>query len=170
MNKETFKQLSIGLLRLTCAFVLAAIVGGVIFAGLEFVRNFQADTISSVSKSNIIAEQQLGGVLGLVQLWINWYSTTFFGYSRFGSGIGMIIASIWAASACASYKFWPRLVIAAVAGFLIGTRAAMFITSKPHLVLGAGLIASFIGIMRTFASLKPAKFKALPRLQFKHQP
>ena len=91
--------------------------------------------------------------LQLVEETINWYSRTFAGNARFGSGLGLI-AGVITALAILRKRIDNRIVLSAsgiVAGAVIGARFCLFLSSKliPFvfcITAGALLVAAFMSI------------------------
>lgn len=169
-----WRQLGVGLLRVALAVVVGSIAGALLFAGIDALRTFQADTIaSSVARSALetgeYAEAPPPDVLFVISKFIDWYSTVFFGYSRFGAGLFMLAGAFWAMGEAKGYALPARIIIGFVAGFLMGTRVAMFILSKPVLVLAIALLSGIIGALFLSLSGRPSSYSPLPKLQFKHE-
>jgi hypothetical protein len=169
-----FKQIAIGLVRVGLAVVVGSIVGGLAFAAIDAMRLFQADTIaSSVSRTAIAAnpfstELAEPGLFGLISRFVDWYSTLFFGYSRFGAGLFMIAGAFWAMGRAQTYHAAARGTIGFFAGFLIGTRFAMFILQRPELVLAIAVNCAVLCCLGLILAGRPSAFKSLPKLQLKH--
>jgi hypothetical protein len=169
------KQIAIGLVRVCLAVVIGSIVGGVLFYVIDSMRLFQADTIaSSVSRTAIQAnpfaqEAAEPGLFGVISRFIDWYSTMFFGYSRFGAGLFMIAAAFWAMGRAVTYGAVPRGIVGFFAGLLIGTRLAMFVLQRPELVLAIAVNCAVLCALGLVLAGRPSRFKSLPKLQLKHQ-
>lgn len=91
---------------------------------------------------------------------INWYSHTFVGHARFGSGLGIFAGTFIALSFLKERSAPVRISAGAFAGALIGARFCLLLSSKlPLFVLfvAAGAIL--------FAVLSTIKNESLPRLQ-----
>lgn len=169
-----WRQLGVGLLRVALAVVVGSIVGGLLFGGIDALRTFQADTIaSSVARSALQMGESTDmappDALFVISKFIDWYSTVFFGYSRFGAGLFMLAGAFWAMGEAKGYSLPARVIIGFVAGFLMGTRLAMFILSKPILVLAIALLSAIIGAVFLSLAGRPSNYLPLPKLQFKHE-
>jgi hypothetical protein len=168
------KQIGIGLLRVVLAVVIGSIVGAVLFAGIDWMRTFQSDTIaSSISRDAIQGDSYSQitepALLYAISKFVDWYSTVFFGYSRFGAGLFMLAGTFWALGQAKSYSIVARALIGFFAGVLMGARVAMFVLSKPILVLVIAVISGFIGAGYLILAGRKSSFESLPKLQFKHQ-
>lgn len=170
MNKKALSQIALGSARVLAAVLIGAIVGGLLFAGIDWLRTFQANTSSSVSRYALEPQVTENAVLALVAQFIDWYSTYFYGYSRFGSGLGIIIGAFWSMGVAKEYSIGGRIAVGFIAGFCMGLRSAMFITSRPYLVLVAALLGGCTVALYLMHAGRPSRFAPLPRLQFKHQP
>lgn len=168
-----------GLMRLLIAVIVGTVVGALLFAAIDWLRTFEAHGVmvsvaqKSLLKGDVVAADQLpqyAGLLGWVNGFIDWYSSVFFGYSRFGSGLGTLIGAFWAAGAVKKSTAGSRIAVGGLAGFIIGVRSAMFVVSRPDLVLGIGFLGFAIGAGYLYVCGLPSKFAPLPRLQFKHGP
>lgn len=168
------KQIAIGLMRVCLAVVIGSILGGVAFAAIDWMRLFQADTIASSVSRTAIAANPFGsdlaepGVFGLISRFVDWYSTVFFGYSRFGAGLFMIAGTLWAMGRAQSYSGVARATIGFFAGFLIGTRFAMFILQRPELVLAIAVNCALLCSLGLVIAGRPSAFKQMPKLHLKH--
>jgi hypothetical protein len=174
---KMWKELGFGLLRLALAVVIGSIVGSLLFGALDFLRTFQSDSNTlSVARHALGIDaplyQRTNAVTPfdpLIAQFVDWYSTTFFGYSRFGAGLFMLAAAFWSLGAAKEYSAAPRIVVGFFAGVLMGTRMAMFVLSRPDMVLGIALVAGIWCAVFMWLAGRPSKFKPLPKLQFKHQ-
>jgi len=169
-----FREIAIGLLRAILAIVIGTLVGALLFGAIDWMRTFQSDTIaSSVSRTALQADDSYSSaqpfLLALIAQFVDWYSTVFFGYSRFGAGLFMMAGGFWAVGKALSYGIWARGLIGFVVGSLIGVRVAMFILSRPVLVLGFAAIGGVLGAVYAVMAGRASRFSSLPKLQLKHQ-
>jgi hypothetical protein len=162
---KMWKELGVGLLRLALAVVIGSLVGSLLFGALDFLRSFQSDS----NTLSVARHQAVTPFDSFIAQFVDWYSTTFFGYSRFGAGLFMLAAAFWSLGAAKEYSAAPRIVVGFFAGVLMGTRMAMFVLSRPDMVLGIALIAGLWCAVFMWLAGRPSKFKPLPKLQFKHQ-
>jgi hypothetical protein len=169
-----WKQILIGVGRVLLAVAIGSIVGALLFAGIDWMRTFQSDTIAmSVSRDAIQGDSYSQitepALLYAISKFVDWYSTVFFGYSRFGAGLLMLVGAFWAMGQAKPYSLVARGIIGFFAGVLMGARIAMFILSKPILVLVIALIGGVIGAIYLILAGRKSAFEPLPKLQFKHQ-
>lgn len=94
---------------------------------------------------------------------INWYSRTFVGHARFGSGLGIFAGTFIALSYLKERSAPVRIAAGTFAGALIGARFCLLISSKlvPFLFF---VIAGAI----VLAVLSTLKSESLPRLRINH--
>lgn len=167
---RTGQQMIIGLLRVFAAVIVGALVGGLLFAGIDWLRTYHSSATISISRMALEPRAADSSLLGLIGAFVDWYSTAFYGYSRFGSGLGTLIGAFWAMGAAKNYEVIARFSVGFIAGFLMGLRTAMFVVSRPSLVLIIAVLGGLMAGAYICLAGRPSRFSPLPRLHLKHQP
>ncbi len=172
MSKSLVREIGIGLLHVAGAVIIGASIGGLLFSGLDWLRTFGATNDSPSVARNALSSlpNSPNPTLGLIAAVIEWYSSTFFGYSRFGSGLGILVGCFWSMDVAIRGRAVTRIIVGFVTGFAIGFRCAIFVVSQPHLVLICSLLGGTLTAFYIFLAGRKSAFSSLPRLQFKHQP
>jgi len=89
------------------------------------------------------------------------FNCTFPGYSRLGSGIGMIASSFWMLHTVPKNCMPQRAVIGTLAGFVIGFRSMLMLTSSSKPVIEAAVCGA---VFFAFYLLVTAGKKEIPPL------
>ena len=165
MNK-TIKQTCAGLARLLAAVGIAMFFCCWLFNALDWLRNFGIPSLpSSLAQAPLVQHHPLPARLMPLAQMLAVYNSAFPGYGRFGSGLGMVIAAIWAFQRCRSYTFSARLLVGFVAGFITGARLFMTVSSDAVLVLAFGALGAVLFQLNVCLSEQPPAFQPLPRLR-----
>jgi hypothetical protein len=160
--KSQFLEMITGCARVVLASALAAVILGPAFWCINWLRTcgLPADNFS-------ITQTSLTGACAgdLLSRSIEWYNTTFVGFSRFGSGIGIICGAFWAMGPAKAYRPVPRIITGLVAGSLIFARLANMLTSDTPFVGWAGLLGALWTAAYLYVAGRPCRFKALPEMK-----
>lgn len=133
-----------------------------VLLAVSFLRNYGlAPDLSSVTQTAIFAESHTGELAKFFE----WYNSLMPGYARFGSGLGMIAGAFWALGYAKPYHAVARILGGFTAGFIMGARLAMFITSDPPIVVGAALACAVWTGGYLFVIGRPSIFKPMPLIE-----
>jgi hypothetical protein len=158
---KVIMQCLIGVGKVVIVSLLLSLVLSPVLGLINELRNYglPAD-VTSVAQTPIYVHSSKSAIAAF----LDWYNSSMSGYARFGSGIGMISGAFWAMGGAKTFAGPARFLTGLTAGFLIGSRLALMITSDPPIVIGAAAIAGLWTAIYLFFSGRPSQFKPLPRL------
>jgi len=160
MNRS--RECIIGVSRVLLASVVASLLLAPLLAFINVMRNYgNPGDMAAVSQASVYAASNP------IAAMIDSYNSSMSGYGRFGSGIGMIGGAFWAMGYAKSYSTVARIMTGLPAGFVIGARAGMMITSDAHIVIASGVIGAVWTAVYLYIAGLPSKFKPLPNLELK---
>jgi hypothetical protein len=155
------KQCLVGVIRVLVMSLALSILLTPVLGAINHLRNFGLPPdLSSVAQAPIYAQAAKSSMAAFLE----WYNSSMNGYARFGSGLGMMAGAFWAMGRAKTYFAPARVLTGLFAGFFIGGRVAMMITSDAPIVLGGALVGALWTAVYLFISGLPSRFKPLPVL------
>jgi hypothetical protein len=155
------KQCLIGVIRVLIASLMLSLLLTPVLGLINHLRNFGLPPdLSSVAQAPIYVQATKNSLAAFLE----WYNSSMNGYARFGSGLGMMTGAFWAMGQAKPYFAPARVLTGLTAGFFIGGRIAMMITSDPPIVLGGAIVGALWTAVYLFISGLPSRFRPLPLL------
>ena len=161
-------QILLGIGLVIAVGTIASVFGAFLFEGVNWLRTYGFP--QTARQSAFVATVGEGPLLGAIAVMVDSYNGWVLGFSRFGSGLGMIAACFWTLGPASKFARSARIVIGAFAGMCIGARLVMMVTSQPNLVLVGALIGSGCCAVYLALATRPSEFKPIPRLYLHNEP
>lgn len=160
---DLLKQVAFGCARLLVVAAALGVVFGLAFGAINWLRTYGIPASSlGIASAQVMSPHVQLQVLQPLADAIAWYNTVFPGYSRFGSGFGIIIGALLSMAKCSNMQRPARMVVFVLGGFLIGGRLVMMLTSGVASVVVCGIVGGIICAIYCVRSEQPPRFQPLP--------